>query len=448
MSLRDYGADEGDTFTNDSDPILKKVERKAGASVVQDLMLGTYWANTVGRTKYPGVYQMHKKELEENLSGLLKDNKMSYRQIEEFLGVIGYDSNDIRCAFEKLTGMDPVKLEFMRQEDLKSTPGNIPGYNCGWGPSKKGGVESYFVMPTQYGFYTVFAQKSDTEREEVKSFLRHDEAIKHLTSLVKDVHRYDLPVLDAVDEAPELDMDEPTSRYYRAVADRFYDLERKGALTSEYIIKTVRDTVTCGNLTEVEGYYLIKKYAGPEVAETVPVTPAHAEETGPSKDQEGASLKDVQENTSVVKEMKKRTPQDFFKATLPNRIEEIATEHIQDVLSYIANRESDIENFGVKLHSLQYQKNDEAMTNVGQVNPQTGELVGPPRATISAILEIENKTMASENNRKFVLAVFFVNANGQIATSDSVKGEDDIIYGFTQEGLEQYFSKNTKQEKI
>ena len=38
----------------------------------------------------------------------------------------------------------------------------------------------------------------------------------------------------------------------------------------------------------------------------------------------------------------------------------------------------------------------------------------------------------------------FVNSNGQVSTSDSVKGEDEIIYGFTEDGLQSYFAKNHK----
>ena len=447
MAFHDWDVEEDVNFTNDSDPSLKRLERKAGAAILQDITMGTYWANTMGRVKKPGVYHMYKKELKGHLCELL-DSKMTYRQIEEYLNLVGYDSNDIRCMFKECTGIDPVKLEFMRLEDLKKTPGNIPGFNMGWGLSRKQGVESYFVMPNHYGLYTIYEQKNDMDRGEVKSFLNCDEAIEHLGKLVKDVHRYDKSAAEMVEEDPELDMDEPTSKFYTSLADRFYDLEKKGALTNEYVLGTVRDTVTCGNITAAEGTILLKKYAvdlpAPTPAESVPVSPAHTEDSGPTKDMATDTVKNVQKNTSVTKELKKRTPQDFFKATLPNRIEEIATEHIEDVLTYIANRESDIEGFGLKLHSLQYQKHEDSRS-MGEVNPQTGEPSGPPSATISAILEIESKTMASEKNKKFVLAVFFVNANGQISTSDSVKGEDDIIYGFTQEGLSQYFSKSHKE---
>ncbi len=442
MAFNTNDVQEDVNFTGDSDPMLR---RTASAPVLQDLKLSTYWANTVGKTKYPGVYQMYKKELKQNLEALL-DTDMTYRDIEGYMNMLGYDSDDVRACFTKVTGVDPVKLEFMRLEDIKKVPANIPGFNLGWGPGKRG-AESYFVMQDGRGLFVIYAQKSDTEREEVKSFLNRNDAMKHLSGLVKEVHRYDLPAKEAAEEMPELDMEEPTSKFYTAIANRLYDMEKKGMLCNEHVFAAARDAVTCGNLTVAEGEYLIKKYAAdaPLPAEDLNVAPAHVDESEtPTNDMESKELRKEQENSSVRREVEKRTPQDFFRAMLPNRLEEIATEHIEDVLSYIANRESDIDNFGINLHSLQYRKNDEGPKTVGEINPQTGEPSGPPRATISAILEVENKVMPTDNNKKFVLAVFFVNPNGQISTSDSVKGEDDIIYGFTQEGLEQYFSKNMK----
>ena len=70
-----------------------------------------------------------------------------------------------------------------------------------------------------------------------------------------------------------------------------------------------------------------------------------------------------------------------------------------------------------------------------------------PKATISAILEIKNDDAPEDKNKKFALAVFFVNADGQVTTSDSVKGEDDIIYGFTEDGLTQYFSRSKERQE-
>jgi hypothetical protein len=208
--------DDNSNFTNDSDPVLNKLERKAGASVLQDIALNTYWANTVGKTKYPGVYQLHKQELEDNLASLLS-SRMSYRELEDFLVTLGYETGDIRCVFKKLTSLDPVHLEFMRVESVKDTPLNIPHYNLGWGFSKKKGAESYFVMPGPAGIFTVHEQVDDLTRKEHCSFLRLDEAMECLGSLVKHVNRYDMKVSELIENALEdMDLEEPTSKAYVA----------------------------------------------------------------------------------------------------------------------------------------------------------------------------------------------------------------------------------------
>ena len=182
---------------------------------------------------------------------------------------------------------------------------------------------------------------------------------------------------------------------------------------------------------------LIKKYAAP-AASDLAVDDIAADDT------DSETILEMQDDKNVEDELKKRTPQDFFQSSLPDRIEEIATEHVKDVLTYISNRGSDLEGFEVGLHSLQYLKH-EAPKVIGPQIPESSELQGPPRATISAILEIKSSGLQAGHNKKFALAVFFVNSNGAVTTSDSVKGEDDIIYGFTTEGLTQYFSR-TKGE--
>jgi hypothetical protein len=60
-------------------------------------------------------------------------------------------------------------------------------------------------------------------------------------------------------------------------------------------------------------------------------------------------------------------------------------------------------------------------------------------ATVNIILEFKDK---STGKSKFGLIVFFISPDGIVTTSDSFKGEDDIVYGFTEVGLEQYFGKN------
>jgi hypothetical protein len=121
-------------------------------------------------------------------------------------------------------------------------------------------------------------------------------------------------------------------------------------------------------------------------------------------------------------------------------MDQITPEHIKNVLTYVSHRQKDMAEFDVKLHSLEYMKHETPQVLV-ETNPANGRPSGPPRATISVILEIKDKTLPADKSRKFCLSVFFISPDGEVGTSDSVKGEDDIIYGFSEDGLRQYFSK-------
>ncbi len=70
---------------------------------------------------------------------------------------------------------------------------------------------------------------------------------------------------------------------------------------------------------------------------------------------------------------------------------------------------------------------------------ETGTTEGDYKATVNVIIEIVPKNGAVS---KFGLMIFFISPDGTVTTSDSFKGEDDIIYGFSEEGISQYVGKN------
>ena len=425
-----------ENFVPEADPLLRGlITKKAGAAILQDMMIGTYWANTVGKTKAPGVYHLYKKELNCNLQELM-GTKMSYRQIEDFLVTLGYEIGDIRCCFQKMTGLDPVKLEYMRTEDVKTTPSNIPWYNLGWGWSKSKKHESYFVMPHVGDIFTVFGQKNDMEREEVANFLRHEDAVNHLKTLVKRVHRYDMPAEEQVDDAMAKEIKEPTKHQYHVMANYLYDLQQRGELSPERVQLLVRDAVLGGTLTDEEGETMISVYA----ADEKPPKKEAPSDIGSQKE-----LEQSQKKRNVKEEVDSPTPQKFFDRVIernePDRMmDEVATKYVKSVLSYIKNKTSDIMDFDVRMHSLEYRQHPKARTTV-EVDPETGAPVGSPKATISVILEISDRSLPEDKGKKFALSVFFVGNDGDVTTSDSIKGEDDIIYGFSEDGMRQYFAK-------
>ena len=400
MAFNNYQVEEDEIFCNEADPMLKKLTRKA-SSIIQDLKMRTYWGNTVGKTKMPGVYELHKKELRETMGSMMYGTKMPYRELEDILVEYGYEAGDIREAFQESTGVDPVKLELMRHEDMRAVPANIPCYNLGWGLGKKEGT-SYFIMTNAHGLFTVYGQLSDMERKEEASFLRHDEAIAHLAKHVKMVHCFD--------------------KAAREQAEYVKKSEQKLATDRE--VKAGR-----------EGYISVR--AADDKSEDV-TTPGHTDD---DKDTKGSPELAEEQNKKVVDEVNRKTPQDFFKSSLPNRIDETAPEHIKNILVYINNRNTDLSEFEVAIRKFEYQRHDDDKTLV-TLHPQTGKPTGATKVTISALVEIKDTTIPEGRNKKFALAVFFVGPDGEITTSDSVKGEDEIIYGFTDAGLGQYFSKN------
>jgi hypothetical protein len=437
MGFSNWQVEADESFVPEADPAIAALKRKGGAAILQDIQLNTYWANTVGATAYHSPhYNLYLEELKENMLCMMR-TRATYREIEEFMVVLGYETTSIRDCFRRLTGIDPVKMEYMRQSDVNNTPANIPWYNMGWGMSKKkGDGESYFVMPASDNLYTVFCQVDDMQRSEVGSFIRPEEALEYLKAFVKKVHRYDLPAQEQAADHLEPLREESTKKEYRVFADHLWDLGRKGLLDTEWALRTISDAVTSGTLTVAEGEDLLNIYvqAAPPEAQD-PVAP---HKTSPK---ETPVLDYRQDTADVNDELDRSTPQDFFKSVLPDRMDAITPEHIKDVLTYVTHRGKDMTEFDIHLHSLEYMKHEIPQVLV-ETNPDTGRPAGPPKATVSVILEVMDRTLPNDHNRKYALAVFFVNPDGDVSTSDSVKGEDDIIYGFSEDGLRQYFSRD------
>jgi len=364
---------------------------------------------------------------------------MSYLQLEEFMTVLGYEAGDIRKCFRECTGLDPQKLEYQRQQHVNLQPANIPWYTIAWGFSKKKtDAQAYFIMPGEAGLFKVFAQVDDMNRKEVGVFLLENEAVEYLKAFCSKVYRYDQPVKDQVDFALSTWKDESDKKEYMVLANHFYDLRQKGGMDVAWCESAVADAVQGGALTEGEGQDLLDLYvhAGPEEAADQIKT-----EEAPTGPKQSPDLEYKQDTMNVQDEVERTTPSDFFRSVLPDRMDTITPEHIKEVLSYVSHRGKDMSEFEVKLHSLEYQRHEAPKTLV-ETNPDTGRPSGPPRATVAVILEVSDNTLPKGQNRKYALAVFFVNPDGEIGTSDSVKGEDDIIYGFSEDGFRQYFARD------
>ena len=412
--------------------------KKQANSILQDILLDTYWANTVGKSRYPGAYQNYLDELERNMLKLLK-KKVTYYMLQEILSDYGYDKVDIDKTFKKLTGVDPQKMLFVRFETLRNTSSIVPTYNYGWGESKKKDGY-YYIMKNEYPnsigeFIIYFVSDKNPIPQEVEACVSHEESLKKMKSKVKKVFRYDIPAWEeALQYKDELVFDETED--YKELDEMLY----KNNISGKRAAKIIEDNIKNGKISYDMGLNLFRVYAAED--DDKKISKDHEPESE-IKDKEKEEIKeDFKKETkesqeiSLSKELEKKTPVDFFKSNLPNRLDISIPDQIQSVLVYINNKASDISKFEIKLFKMNYELKEKVTKMI-----TTGESENMLEyvATVNIILEFKDK---STGKSKFGLIVFFISPDGIVTTSDSFKGEDDIVYGFTEVGLEQYFGKN------
>jgi len=410
--------------------------KKQANAILQDIIMDTYWANTVGKNRYPGAYQNYLEELERNMLKLLK-KKVTYFMLKEILNDYGYDTSDIDIIFKKLTGVDPQKMLYVKFETLKNTPSYVPTYNYGWGKSKKGDG-CYFVMknnfPNSIGEYTLyFASEDSPMPKEIDYDVSYENILKKMKSKVIKVHRYDIPAWEeALQYKDEIIFDE--NKDYKLLDELLY----KNNISGKKAAKLIDEFVSNKRISYDMGLNLFRVYAAEDDKITKTHEPEEKEEKVEKEDLKEEMKKDIKDSQeiSIKRELEKKTPVDFFKSNLPNRLDISIPEQVQSVLVYINNKASDISKFEIKLYKMNYELKEKVTK---MVTSGESENMLEYIATVNIILEFKDK---SSGKSKFGLIVFFISPDGIVTTSDSFKGEDDIVYGFTETGLEQYFHKN------
>ncbi len=402
---------------------------KTATIILQELMLDLTYA----KLKHHAPIECYYQELERNMIIMLK-NKLPYMVIENSLSEYGYEIPDIRKVFYKLTQVDPQKMLYAKFEDLKNTPDFIPTYNYGWGQGKDKCY--YYIIKDDFGgfvLYKISVEESDgvlkykiNEPEKIKHDLSLSVVRKELAKRVKHPKFYDIPAWeDALNYKGELKFN---SKDYEAIEE----------LISTSPIKQIKSKlekfVKNGNLYYDEALYLLKKYAAEEEEQEEKKTDLEDEK----EDEEDKKEMKEKQNEDVNLSIKKMSPTDYFKSNIPNRMDHTIPEHIKTVLTYINNKASDMLKFSVKLYKLNYEIHTIPASVVSQHEDTNIENY---KAVVNTILEFNEK--GTDKPSKFGLMLFFVAPNGYVTTSDSFKGEDDIIYGFTEEGISQYLQKNT-----
>lgn len=411
-------------------------------AIIQDILLDTYWANTVGKTTYPGARQNYMAELERNMLKLFA-LKVTFSELHDILNGYGYESDDINKIFRQITHVDPNKIVFLRKEMLKNLPPEVPMYSYGFGKSKKGDTFYYVLYDDISSSFGVYEKKAgEKDYSSVKYFLTLNEAFKYISKKTKNIYRFDLPAWEeALQFKGELKFEE--DKNYKELDDILYNLYKSDSLTFKKADQILTESVKKGKISYDAAINLMKVYAEDKLDKNhekdVLENKKEEEEKGPKEEEEvkKENLKEKQE-VSMKEELKNKTPVDYFKSSLPNRLDVSVPDQIKSVMVYINNKSSDISKYQIKLYKLNYEL-QQTISKFVSLNPELGNVANDYIAMINVILEIKDRL---SNKVKYGLIVFFISPDGSVSTSDSFKGEDDIVYGLSENGIDQYFSKS------
>ena len=333
--------------------------------------------------KWVGINQPEQLlEIEDKIRQEVEIGK-GYLDIEKFLMGMGYGVNLIRRGFKKLYGISAEQAT--NYEGWMDSPGNIPQYTMAWGYAKKG-KDVYFLMPG-VNWYSVLCQKDDMNRVEVSKHMTLDEAVVAIEKLVKQLERYCPAVKDL-------------------------KLPKKG-----------------------EGTDATQFNKNPQIW-----TQADAEK----KMQEEAvmeQLGDIEKETMkrpIKEELTEKTPKQFFeRKKIEQRYAMLPANVVNSISEYLAQASARLQDFDLSVASFKYtsiQPSEGASKSTSMDEPD----IMNATASVSVLLEITDKRSESGVNKKLGLMVFSIVQNN-VFTSDVLKGEDDVPYALTDEGLQNYF---------
>lgn len=421
--------DDDDNSLAESDSVIRSAIHKRKAAI---------WEMTreLANVTYAGTESRQEQaELEANLLSLINAKKHSYKYIEQLLVSLGYNLNKIKHAFRKLTGISSD--EFLNYDAYMTTPPSIPGFNHGWGESKDSEFNFYFVMPYKHG-YSVFGQKGDLIREDVKYVSSLDEALEVLSKKVKEVYTYD-KIVDI--KVPKKPIPENDDTYMKTNVD--YVGDRTAALEKHIVsikghaqpreIRAVLENALNENLIDVNEFQsLLGRYVGVRSAEDSTFESGLMEQP-------------------VKKELSEVTPQQFFDNETDDgvNIEANLGDRINAVTGDIIRRNSELINYAMSVKSFKYlnmNTKTAQLDSTPSVGVQRAEDTFNATGAVSVVFYITCSDLPESKNTKPGLILYSFE-DGRIHTSDSFKGKDDKFYLLSEDGFNQYFEPEHESEE-
>lgn len=199
--------------------------------------------------------------------------------------------------------------------------------------------------------------------------------------------------------------------------------------------ETKYDTISLEELAKQLGF---KKQASKKVtAENMTLDDIEAED---NKDQVQEEIEKIDE-TPAEDIFAETTPEDY----LDKALQEDKVDTINDVVSKCIDKFSekfkDFDKYQVKILSYNTKV-------LGDDKPVQEEMVEDKELNANAILQVilQITNNAEETNMKKVLAVFSI-TNGELYWTGTVRGENDQVVAFTEEGLDALFEVNEPSEE-
>ena len=193
-----------------------------------------------------------------------------------------------------------------------------------------------------------------------------------------------------------------------------------------------------GIITEQDIKSFNKKSASKKVtAENMTLEDIEAED---SKDQVQEEIKKIDE-TPVEEIFSETTPEQYFEKSLSEDKVDTINDVVSKCIDKFSEKFKDFDKYTIKVLSYNtkvlgdYKANTEEMVEDKEINAN---------AILQVILSINNN--ADDTNIKKVLAVFSI-TNGQLHWTGTVRGENDQVVAFTEEGLDALFEVDEPSEE-
>jgi hypothetical protein len=396
-------------------------------------------------------------ELEGLMRNALSEGKYGPKYLRDYFITNGYGNRQITETFKKLTGMEFDDYLSTNGYVLANIPSTIPPINYGWGEAKNKEYDYYFIQPWNLG-WAIFGQKGDLVRKEVSYEGSLNDARSATDKLVKELHYLDKPVDPKKlqeDDSYKTKLSEPKLIQVTASDnDNFIDLdnwiyEHKGNVPDAEIKSKIIASYKGNQINEKEFYELWSDYGFEKSAAPVSQT----DEVPVQTDEDKEMRKDVED--TYQREMdrpfedieKEKTPSDFFDSHKDTKkFDSLPANVLDKITQYMEQKQETLNEFKIRFLDHKY-------IHVYHNNEDQEQLMGEElqkdfsstNAVVSVIFEITDTQVPEPENKKDAIIVFNV-YDGEILTSDLIKGRDNRYYALTEEGLNKYFSTEREDQ--